>query len=133
MAGNLLDLYAEESGRAFRRWSATFGGVAKCRGVLGVGRFALNAGPRVDLALQSTFLTVSDPRAVQHIFLTDGGSRYEQSTVGMTRSRFWGPCILAAAGDEHKRHRRVLQAAFNPSKVQQTLPPLRASAKEVRR
>ncbi|KAL0567122.1 hypothetical protein V5O48_014867 [Marasmius crinis-equi] len=91
------------------KWQSEFGGVVRFSAPLGAER-----------------LLISDPKAINHILQ---GYRWGQSAEQVARTQFLlGPSIIGAQGENHKRHRRIMNPAFGLSEVKALVPVFSVAA-----
>ncbi|KAL0067434.1 hypothetical protein AAF712_005420 [Marasmius tenuissimus] len=81
---------------------------------------------RFKAAFGEDVLLVSDAKAAQHILQ---GYRWGTSAEQRVRSCFEvGPSLVYVHGEEHKRHRRIMNPAFGPSEAKALVPIFAAAA-----
>ncbi|KAL0575664.1 hypothetical protein V5O48_006321 [Marasmius crinis-equi] len=110
MIGNLLELFHAQAGETDFKWQAQFGGTVRFKGPFGEDR-----------------LLISDPKAIQHIFKQGyvWGVPSEQRTMSFV---FAGPGLGYVEGEDHKRHRKVMNPAFGTQACKALVPVFLAAA-----
>ncbi|KAK1225575.1 hypothetical protein PQX77_011467 [Marasmius sp. AFHP31] len=85
----------------------------------------LSAQDRLSSAEEDRLL-ISDPKAIHHILQ---GYRWGASTEQRARGMFvTGPGITVVQGEDHKRHRRIMNPAFGASEAKALVPIFSAAA-----
>lgn len=115
ISGNLAQIFEAEAASLHTGWVEQFGKVVKYRGFMGESR-----------------LYVTDPKALQHILLNHS---YEYPKPAQAREQMGtilGKGILFAEGDDHKRQKRNMTAAFTWTQVNGYLPIFQAEANRLR-
>ncbi|KAH7925349.1 cytochrome P450 [Leucogyrophana mollusca] len=103
--------YSEEVGDLELQWGRAFGPTFRTQGCYGEEK-----------------LWTADPKALQHVFHTSG-YRYPKGTlVTEVGKLFSGEGILSAAGDDHRRQRKIMNPAFSTGQLRAFLPVFRRSA-----
>ncbi|KAH7920396.1 cytochrome P450 [Leucogyrophana mollusca] len=76
-------------------------------------------------------LWTADPKALQYVFHTSG-YRFPKSTVADEIMKlFAGQGILSASGDNHQRHRKIMNPAFSAAQIRGFLPIVQRSAAQL--
>ncbi|KAK1233447.1 hypothetical protein PQX77_003399 [Marasmius sp. AFHP31] len=103
LIGNLGELMRGQAGEIDLKWQSTFGNIVRFKAAFGQDQ-----------------LLISDPKAIHHIL---GGYRWDKSPEGRARSFFInGPSVAYVNGDDHKRHRRIMNPAFGTSGARALIP-----------
>ncbi|KAL0570466.1 hypothetical protein V5O48_011493 [Marasmius crinis-equi] len=103
LIGNFGELIRGQAGEMDFKWHSQFGNVVRFKAPFGEDR-----------------LLISDPKAAGHIL-----QGYTWGSPPEQRSRslfFTGNDVGYAQGDDHKRHRRVMNPAFGPSAAKNLVP-----------
>ncbi|OAX39518.1 cytochrome P450, partial [Rhizopogon vinicolor AM-OR11-026] len=93
--GNTKELYQGQAGEADLKWQAQYGNVVRFKSALGEDQ-----------------LIISDPAALQYIFMKSGYRFPKQHDRRAISKMLNGTGIVWADGEDHKRHRKVLLPAF---------------------
>ncbi|KAK1225579.1 hypothetical protein PQX77_011473 [Marasmius sp. AFHP31] len=107
--GNLGEVLRTQAGEVDFQWFSRFGNVVRFRAPFGEDR-----------------LLISDPKAIHHILQ---GYRWGASAEQRARGMFvTGPGITVVQGEDHKRHRRIMNPAFGASEAKALVPIFSAAA-----
>ncbi|KAJ8494561.1 hypothetical protein ONZ45_g13198 [Pleurotus djamor] len=75
-----------------------------------------------------TSIMTADPKALQHIFHASGYRYPKRPDLVQMNRNLMGRGILATAGDEHQRHRKVMNPAFTAQQLKAFLPLFQKTA-----
>ncbi|KIM48379.1 hypothetical protein M413DRAFT_16317 [Hebeloma cylindrosporum] len=109
--GNLRQYFQSQAGDIDFEWQEAYGDVVRFKGPFGEDR-----------------LLISDPKALQYIFQTAGyrfGKQAERREIAIMLS---GRGIVWSDGDDHKRHRRIMNPAFGGKETKAFVPLFSAYA-----
>lgn len=73
-------------------------------------------------------IMLSDPRALTHLFSKDGWSYVLIDETRLVIRRIFGPGIMCAQGEDHKRQRESLTPAFSQAAIWKFTPTFYDSA-----
>lgn len=116
LLGNLREILHGEAAEADLLWQKDYGGVVKFKAPFGEDR-----------------LMISDPKALRYIYQTSGYNFHKQPERIELSRLIGGRGILWADGDDHKRHRRVMQPAFGAREAKLLLPVFYGYADKLRK
>ncbi|PPQ66087.1 hypothetical protein CVT24_000201 [Panaeolus cyanescens] len=113
--GHLLDLnHSERAGELERRWVYTYGQACRIKGSFG-----------------QDLLLLADPKALHHIFHVSGHRYPKPADVNESIKLIMGRGIFSAVGDDHKRHKKIMIPAFEPSRIRSFLDLFHSSANKL--
>ncbi|KAF5337020.1 hypothetical protein D9611_002915 [Ephemerocybe angulata] len=114
--GNLRQVFNADSPDYFRALSEKYGRVTRLFGLF-----------------KQRILHVSDPKALQHIFLKEQHI-YEESTFFLvTNMKIFGPGLLSTLGDQHRRQRKMLNPVFSIAHMRRMMPTFYSVTYDLRR
>ncbi|KZV71952.1 cytochrome P450 [Peniophora sp. CONT] len=113
--GNEKDVrYQNEVGDVEFEWLREFGGAWKAAGVMG-----------------EEHLYIADPKAMQYVLMT-GGYRFPKRADMLAQVRMiLGDGILWQHGEQHRRHRQIMNPAFTQAQLKSFLPDFQAHARKL--
>ncbi|KAF8959165.1 cytochrome P450 [Flammula alnicola] len=110
--GHLIDLqHQEDAGELEHKWVSQYGEACKIAGSFG----------------QDT-LMLADPKALHHIVQASGYRYPKTPDTNQAIRLMMGRGIFWAVGDDHKRHKKVMNPAFDISRLRSFLPLFQRSA-----
>ncbi|KIY53206.1 cytochrome P450 [Fistulina hepatica ATCC 64428] len=103
--GRVTDLLRADVGGLQFEWQQQYGPVIRVKGPLG-----------------EDFLLVSDPKALQYIYQTSGYRFPKPSFTRIILEVLSGKALFWAAGEDHKRQRKVMLPAFGVAETRAFIP-----------
>ncbi|KAJ8083028.1 hypothetical protein PM082_008891 [Marasmius tenuissimus] len=109
LIGNLGEFLRAQAGEMDFKWFSRYGNIVRFKAPFGEDR-----------------LLISDPKAIQHILQ---GYNWGASVDQRARNLFVvGPGIAYVDGEDHKRHRRIMNPAFGASEAKALVPVFSTAA-----
>ncbi|KAJ8585151.1 cytochrome P450, partial [Rhizopogon salebrosus TDB-379] len=112
--GNTKELYQGQAAEADFKWQAQYGNVVRFKALFGENQ-----------------LMISDPAALQYIFVKSGYRFPRQQDHNVLAMLTNGRGILWAVGDDHKRQRRVMLPGFGAPECKAFLPLFKGCAESM--
>ncbi|OAX37782.1 cytochrome P450 [Rhizopogon vinicolor AM-OR11-026] len=112
--GNIIELFKGQAGEADFQWQAQYGDVVRFKGPFGEDQ-----------------LIISDPAALQYIFVKSGYRFPKQEDRRMLSYLVNGEGLLWADGDVHKRQRRVMLPGFGGPESKAFFPLFKGCAESM--
>ncbi|KAJ8585426.1 cytochrome P450 [Rhizopogon salebrosus TDB-379] len=112
--GNTKELYQGQVAEADFSWQAQYGNVVRFKDLFGEDQ-----------------LMISDPAALQYIFMKSGYKFTKQRDRTILVKLIFGRGIAWADGDDHKRQRRVMQPGFGAPESKAFLPLFKGCAESM--
>ncbi|KAI1792304.1 cytochrome P450 [Ganoderma leucocontextum] len=97
--------HQEEAGSLEFQWMREYGSTWRTRGVFGT----------------DVLMTV-DPKAIQHVFHKSGYNYTKKTSQNFMGYLMAGPGIAAVLGEDHHRHRKIMDPAFSAPQLRSFLP-----------
>lgn len=76
-------------------------------------------------------INFTDPRALNHILITNVYSYPKPETTRGEIRRLLGQGVLFAEGEDHRRARKILQPSFSATRVAELVPAMQAISEKV--
>ncbi|KAJ8592655.1 cytochrome P450 [Rhizopogon salebrosus TDB-379] len=112
--GNMKELYQGQAAEADFKWQAQYGNVVRFKGLFGEDE-----------------LMISDPAALQYIFVKSGYRFHKQENRTVLIKILNGRGLLSAEGDDHRRQRRVMLPGFGAPESKAFLPLFKGCAESM--
>ncbi|KAF8900292.1 cytochrome P450 [Gymnopilus junonius] len=115
--GNVMELqHQEDAGELEYKWISQYGEACKISGAFG-----------------QELLMLADPKALHHIVQASGYRYPKPSDTNQSIRLIMGRGIFWASGDDHKRHKKVMNPAFDINRLRSFLPLFQSSAQMLAR